>query len=500
MTGKKQAESRKYNKISRYLLYTVLMAVLVILITLIFLINVTSHNKENYYNYMDYYADQIQVNLERLIENMDYITIFLMSDSDVLAAVNSLSQPEFKNGFPGNYSSIYTLQKALKTYCIDKYYHRVSYYNKNGIFVTSQYRGSNVSSNEEVKKIEEEELKFDFSEKNLIFYPAHEDSWSKDSPEIVVSRIRKIIGINKGYFEVQVTYKDYSLLFQTPRSYEGVSVMATLNNEVIYTEIENQKLIQKLRGLPDNLDTSCGKYLLSSRTYDINGDILTVYYEIPQGQLVASVIKIYICMLLLMLLFLTISVIYYYSYMKKLIIPITHLKEQMDKTNIENLNFDIELPEKEDMLDELISLNNGYRKLMLRIKEGIIREERLGQLQMRTNMDVLQAQINPHFINNTLNVISYRGALSGDDDICEICNCITQMLQYTTNLKKRVATVREEIEYLEMYLMILKHRYREKLVYEIQIDEQIYCERLPKITLQQIVENSISHEIGRAHV
>lgn len=121
MTGKKQAESRKYNKISRYLLYTVLMAVLVILITLIFLINVTSHNKENYYNYMDYYADQIQVNLERLIENMDYITIFLMSDSDVLAAVNSLSQPEFKNGFPGNYSSIYTLQKALKTYCIDKY-------------------------------------------------------------------------------------------------------------------------------------------------------------------------------------------------------------------------------------------------------------------------------------------------------------------------------------------------------------------------------------------
>ena len=64
-------------------------------------------------------------------------------------------------------------------------------------------------------------------------------------------------------------------------------------------------------------------------------------------------------MLLLMLLFLTISVIYYYSYMKKLIIPITHLKEQMDKTNIENLNFDIELPEKEDMLDELISLNNG---------------------------------------------------------------------------------------------------------------------------------------------
>ena len=192
-------------------------------------------------------------------------------------------------------------------------------------------------------------------------------------------------------------------------------------------------------------------------------------------------------MLLLMLLFLTISVIYYYSYMKKLIIPITHLKEQMDKTNIENLNFDIELPEKEDMLDELISLNNGYRKLMLRIKEGIIREERLGQLQMRTNMDVLQAQINPHFINNTLNVISYRGALSGDDDICEICNCITQMLQYTTNLKKRVATVREEIEYLEMYLMILKHRYREKLVYEIQIDEQIYCERLPTITLQEIL-------------
>lgn len=67
------------------------------------------------------------------------------------------------------------------------------------------------------------------------------------------------------------------------------------------------------------------------------------------------------------------------------------------------------------------------------------------------------------------------------------------MLRYSTSTKQRRATIGEELEYVEQYFYLQKSRYEYRLNYEIQVDEQIYQQVLPKIVLQQLVENSISH-------
>lgn len=117
----------------------------------------------------------------------------------------------------------------------------------------------------------------------------------------------------------------------------------------------------------------------------------------------------------------------------------------------------------------------------------------MSTLQLQSQFDLLQAQVNPHFIYNVLNVISNRGLENDDEVVCDMCSDLAGMLRYSTNTREKYATVREEVQYLEMYLGLLKYRYAHKLQYQIQIDEKTEDKKLPKIVLQQLVENSISH-------
>lgn len=83
--------------------------------------------------------------------------------------------------------------------------------------------------------------------------------------------------------------------------------------------------------------------------------------------------------------------------------------------------------------------------------------------------------------------------MNDDEEICEICGSLAAMLRYSTNTIKRYASVREETEYLKRYIYLLRSRYEERMEVKVDIDAEIEGEILPKITLQQIVENSIKH-------
>jgi len=101
--------------------------------------------------------------------------------------------------------------------------------------------------------------------------------------------------------------------------------------------------------------------------------------------------------------------------------------------------------------------------------------------------------VNPHCIYNILNVLSNKGIVNGDDEICEICDNIASMLRYSTSTLKRTATIAEELEHVRKYLMLMKKRFEHRLEFEISADPEICNAAIPKIVLQQIVENSINH-------
>lgn len=188
--------------------------------------------------------------------------------------------------------------------------------------------------------------------------------------------------------------------------------------------------------------------------------------------------------------FLVFSFAYTWFSSKHLTKPIRQLREFMDNTRLENIQ------EKREFIasnDEIEMLGESYKEVLDRLNTSIQREKRMSLLQLQAQYDLLQAQINPHFIYNVLNVISNRGIEHEDDDICELCDSLAQMLRYSTNTKERYATIQEELEYVEQYFILLQARYEYRLKYEIKVDPQIYGQTLPKIVLQQIIENSVNH-------
>jgi two-component system sensor histidine kinase YesM len=178
----------------------------------------------------------------------------------------------------------------------------------------------------------------------------------------------------------------------------------------------------------------------------------------------------------------------------KVTLPIQRLITKMEATNLDNLDRDVTRDatlEKSD--DEFVHLYRSYSDLLKRLNHAMLQEEQMELLHLQAEFDALQAQVNPHFLNNVLNVISHRGVINGDELICGICEKLAAMLRYAAGTSQRLVSIREELEYLKDYLYLLGTRYRGKLEYVIDVEADVMEQMIPKIVLQQLIENSVTH-------
>lgn len=172
--------------------------------------------------------------------------------------------------------------------------------------------------------------------------------------------------------------------------------------------------------------------------------------------------------------------------------PIKSLQETVENTNIENLKDNRHL-DGAGAPDEFQELIRAYQAMTFRLDEALQNEKQAAKLQLQAQFDTLQAQVNPHFIYNVLNTISSRAILDNDEAICEMCGSLGTMLRYSTNNKERYASVEKELEYLDSYFYLLKARHENSLDVTIDVDRKIRKQVIPKMTLQQLVENCVKH-------
>lgn len=122
------------------------------------------------------------------------------------------------------------------------------------------------------------------------------------------------------------------------------------------------------------------------------------------------------------------------------------------------------------------------------------KEIRRAQIQLKEmELKVLQAQINPHFLYNTLDSIKWMAVLYGVDDIKNMVVALGNLLHYSLDCEQDVVSVRRELEKVESYLIIQKFRYENKLTYSIEVEDEVLDFKIPKLLLQPLVENAIQH-------
>lgn len=144
-----------------------------------------------------------------------------------------------------------------------------------------------------------------------------------------------------------------------------------------------------------------------------------------------------------------------------------------------------------DELDEIaVSFNRMCEELTHYINQVYVSEIK----QKHAELVAFQAQINPHFLYNTLEAIRMRALTQGAADVGEMTYALGSMFRYAIK-PETVVTLEDEANYCSQFLELYKVRYREKIDYRITIDEQVKSARLFKLFLQPLVENAIVHGI-----
>ena len=141
----------------------------------------------------------------------------------------------------------------------------------------------------------------------------------------------------------------------------------------------------------------------------------------------------------------------------------------------------------------VIRLAEGIAKL-LGVQMELADLDRQSQLVTKAKLDALQAQINPHFLFNTLNTISM--FIRTDPEMArQLLKKLAAFLRHALKFKGHLVTLKEELEYLDNYLILEKARFGDKLVVKKEIDEKLLKFKLPVLTIQPLVENAIRHGI-----
>lgn len=145
--------------------------------------------------------------------------------------------------------------------------------------------------------------------------------------------------------------------------------------------------------------------------------------------------------------------------------------------------------------DEIGELGRGYNAMIVSIKDLIERVYKLQIEEREAELNALQAQINPHFLYNTLDTIFWKAERNHVPEISEMVLALSRIFRLSLNRGNELATVAQEQELIEHYLKLQKIRFKQKLSYEIDFDPKLLELRIPKLILQPFVENAIIHGI-----
>lgn len=438
-------------------------------------------------------AKQIEQQYDEMLISMKDLCYYMLSDKDTLAAITSISNmrrsPNTKNYFLEAEKVISA--QANNDYIRERFY-RVVFCNDNcePISNTDEMR-SNVDYRE-MPWYEIAEKKED----PFTVMGIHKDTWGENEEDVrVLSVILKIQGKNMGYIEVQQNLEEVQKRLRTADTDLHICVMDD-GGEVLYRnkEIDEDfcKNLLKKKSIPaQKIEADSGKDYLTATVYNKEtGSTVLVYKD--NLLMKNDMMYVFYMSVFLVGIMLFVSLVYVMVSTRHLTLPLRKLQEVMNTTSLENLTEEVELDFSESN-NEFQRMAQAYNGMKSRLSKAIYREKQLSDLQLQTQFDMLQAQVNPHFIYNVLNVISGRGSMNDDEVICDMCDDLAGMLRYSTDTKQKQATLRQEITYLELYFSLLKYRYRHKLEYEIDVDEQIENQKVPKLVLQQLVENSINH-------
>lgn len=212
---------------------------------------------------------------------------------------------------------------------------------------------------------------------------------------------------------------------------------------------------------------------------------------LPVAEVTKSTVEVFYYIAALFLVFLVLASFIWFLLMARIFSPIRKLT--VATQSIHRGDFDIEVDHKSN--DELGILTNNFNFMVSKIKDLLQEVVEENSRKKDAEYRALQAQINPHFLYNTLNSIRWMAIIQKADNIKKVVDVLGRLLRNSTSKMDQYITVREEVDNLKDYVYIQQIAYNNKFQVFYEIDEDILECHCLKFILQPLVENAIFHGI-----
>ncbi len=300
--------------------------------------------------------------------------------------------------------------------------------------------------------------------------------------DLKYSEIKEIIesvGIgDKSFF--LILDENGSIIYSPDEEFLGQSVSQVRYNNIDFSTYDTQSESIQLQ------DTFIVSYPLSNVNWKVVGFISTE----ELSQKLNEVTKISLLIMVVML-FLSVAAATLIS--RRITNPITKIIQKM-KTVGEG-KFDAHLYEAKNA--DLQSLTDSFNSMVNQIDslmKGLVAKE---QEKTRLELTALQAQINPHFLYNTLNSIKWMAVMEKPyPALTHAIMSLGKILKYSYENSESLVMIKDELDFLGSYIYIQKMRYGENIRVKLNIDEILYDHYILKFTLQPIIENAIIHGLA----
>ncbi|MGP1403764.1 MAG: sensor histidine kinase [Catonella sp.] len=337
---------------------------------------------------------------------------------------------------------------------------------------------------------------------DITFISSFKDVFGVGKKQYVFSASRRILnsdGNEVGTLLINIDEVYLSDIYQSALNGTNVIYIIDSNGNIIshtnkdmrgmnFINVENFK---KLYGENDFRLTkkSVGEYLISN--YHDTQTGWTIIEEMPSSFVLSDVYRAYIIISIIIGICFLISLIISYLVAGKVSKPLLDLCDSLNQ--VKEGNFDV--VSKVAGYDEINLLKSSFNGMAQEIKKLLEDIKNKEAYKRRIENDLLRAQINPHFLYNTLFSIKCLAETRRPEEVSEMISALIDFLKMTLRKDADLICLSEEFIITEKYLVLQQMRYGDKLSFEFEPDEKTTQCMVPALILQPIVENAIFHGI-----
>ena len=469
----------------------------------------------SYVNVSGVYEKQIRYSASQSFEQahtfLSYKVNSLIKSSDVIyfnsdvQNILSSSKDIYENDLVQQNIEMLKLDKFLNSLKNTQDVYRASLYVPGWLAYSNQdINFSNIdvfSNTDEYKKL----LK---SRDKVFWIPAHiiKNDVANLDPVRVISLLRKIrnseqIDESIGIIKLSILESNINdIIIKANITHEGVVYVQNSEGTIIScSNAQNLKQLDLDYSISKNLEgrtmswetVTIGKNNYAVTARGIENTDWTMITAIPFSEILSQSNKIRDLMLVLMLIIGIIAYIIAYFISTSTVKRIIRLMKKMKSVQEGDLNVSIASQSSDEIGRLMDSFNYMVKRISLLVEEQYQSGKEIKNLELKA----LQAQINPHFLYNTLEMINWKAIDSNVPEISVIAKSLAKFYKLSLNKGRDIVTIEDEINHIRNYVQIQNLRFENRIKLLMEIDGSLFHYNILKIVLQPIVENSILHGI-----